>query len=238
MDSPFYVIALDGVAGAGKSSTARSLAQKLNITYIDTGAMYRALTLLALRQGFTAQQENELVGLAQTLNFSFDKNNSLWVNNENVALKIRTPEISSQVSHYCLHPRVRAILVKQQRLMAQNQSAVLDGRDIATVVFPHTPFKFFLWASPQARAHRRVLELQNQGIEASFSEVLKNIEERDNLDSNRTHSPLQKADGAILIDTTSLTFDEQVNQIAQSVQNGLMNPEVLESLIQPSTSTH
>lgn len=232
--SPF-VIALDGVAGAGKSSTAKALSRRLGIIYLDTGAMYRSLTLFCLRKNIKSDDATKITEVAKSLSFEFPSNGSIWVNSEDVSTAIRTPEVSSQVSHYCIHPTARAILVDVQRSIASELSAVLDGRDIGTVVFPSTPFKFFLWASPEARAKRRVLEMREQGIEANEQDVLKNIQERDHLDSTRAHSPLQKAGGAVTIDTTFLTFDEQVEKIANAVISGL---EQLQSINQPTTSTH
>jgi cytidylate kinase len=216
------LIAIDGISGAGKSSTAKRVAAELGFAHIDTGSMYRTLTYWALRGGVRPDQGRELGDLARrTLNFSFGEDATLRVNGETPPPQIRSPEVSSHVSAYSQAPEVRAAMVEQQRALGRSRPCVLEGRDIGTVVFPDARWKFFMTANPETRAKRRVLELQAAGMEASEDEILQNLLERDQTDSNRTHSPLRKADGAVEIDTSGLTMDEQVATITSLVRRDL-----------------
>ncbi|HEX2612336.1 MAG TPA: (d)CMP kinase [Fibrobacteria bacterium] len=215
------LIAIDGISGAGKSSTAKRVAAELGFAHIDTGAMYRTLTWNALRQSVRPEQHVDLARIATSLEFSFGDDAALRVNGQALSPEIRTPEVSGHVSAYSQAPEVRAAMVAQQRRLGHSRPCVLEGRDIGTVVFPDARWKFFMTANPQTRAKRRVLELQAAGMEASEDEILQNLLERDEKDTNRAHSPLRKADGAVEIDTSGLTMDEQVATITSLVRRDL-----------------
>jgi len=212
-----YVIAVDGPSGTGKSTTARLVAQELDLLYIDTGAMYRALTWKAMQSSVSAEDIAALTELARNTKLDFNKENEIMVDGVCRATEIRTPEVSGQVSHYCSDADVRAILTQRQRELGGEKSSILDGRDIGTVVFPHAQFKFFLVADYRVRAQRRLQELQGKGIESTLEEVEANLKERDQLDSTRETAPLRKAEDAIEIDTTELTIPQQVMQICDCV---------------------
>lgn len=218
------LIAIDGISGAGKSSTAKRVAAELGFCHIDTGAMYRTLTFEALQRGLRADQEAELGALAASLTFAFDPENRLTVNGQALNPQIRAPEVSSQVSVYCQPVPVREALVAQQRTLGRSRPSVLEGRDIGTVVFPDARWKFYMTANPETRAKRRVLELQAAGIEASEAEILNNLLDRDEKDANRANSPLRKAEGAVEVDTSGLTLDEQVSKITDLVRRDLSLP--------------
>ncbi len=207
------VVAIDGVSGSGKSSTAKRLAQTLNAFYVDTGAMYRAVTYFCLESGFPLSEEKKIAKLVSKLHFDMNSDGELIVETQVLGDKLRTPEISRHVSNYCQIPAVREQLVLAQRALGLSRPSVVDGRDIGTVVFPDAAYKFFFWASPEIRAERRFQELQKKGIEANYSEVLENLIERDEKDTGRTLSPLKKADDAILIDTSKVSFEQQLEEI-------------------------
>ncbi len=207
------IIAIDGPAGSGKSTTARLVAQKLGYTYIDTGAMYRALTLKVLESNVDPNDEDSIVKLAENTKIELvyeNGNLKVILDEHDVSDKIRTPEVTSLVSIVSAHPKVRDIMVKKQRELGKNGGVVIDGRDIGTVVFPNADLKIFMTADVKERAKRRQKELRTQGFEIEIEKLIKEIEERDELDSNREVAPLKKADDAIEIDTTNLTIDEQV----------------------------
>ena len=217
-----FAIALDGPAGAGKSTIAKRIAAQLGILYLDTGAMYRAIGLKAMRQGIIAKDEAQVSAmLVQTvLDIRFvDGAQQVWLDGENVSDAIRTPEASLAASDVSTLPVVRRHLVDLQRSIAKRQSMILDGRDIGTYVLPDAPYKFFLTASLDERAHRRLLDLQARGnTTATLEEVQADIAYRDNQDSQRSFAPLKQADDAILVDTTTLTIDEVVATILNLIQ--------------------
>lgn len=215
------IIALDGPSGTGKSTTAKLVANQLQIAYIDTGAMYRVHTLRALEAGLLPTQEVELVQLAQSLNFEFLPGGTLKVNEVLIGDEIRSPEVSAQVSKYCTLASVRMALTERMRNFGLNHSCILDGRDIGTVVFPCAEFKFFMVADYRIRAQRRLEELQSKGMQSTLEEVEQNLRERDELDSSRASAPLVQASDAILIDTTQLTISQQVERICSHVLGGV-----------------
>ncbi len=212
------VIALDGVSGAGKSSTAKLLAKELGWCHLDTGAMYRMLTYEALRKGLKPDQHTELGKLAESLRFSFGENNEILANGETLPSDIRGSEVSGHVSEYCKPREVREALALQQRELGVLRPCVAEGRDMATVVFPDARWKFYMTARPEVRAQRRVRELHAAGHSAEYDEILRNLTERDDKDSGREHSPLRKADGAVEIDTSDLTLERQISIIADLVR--------------------
>ncbi|WP_075426755.1 (d)CMP kinase [Candidatus Kryptonium thompsonii] len=210
------IIAIDGPAGSGKSTTARLVAQKLGYTYIDTGAMYRALTLKVIESNVDPNDEDSIVKLAENtrIDLIYENGNlKVILDNRDVSDKIRTPEVTSLVSVVSAHPKVRDIMVKKQRELGKDGGVVIDGRDIGTVVFPNADLKIFMTADVKERAKRRQKELKAQGFEIEIEKLIKEIEERDEFDSNREISPLKKADDAIEIDTTNLTIEEQVELV-------------------------
>ncbi|KGO87458.1 cytidylate kinase [Flavobacterium rivuli WB 3.3-2 = DSM 21788] len=222
-------IAIDGFSSTGKSTLAKQLAKKLNYIYVDTGAMYRAVTLYALQNGFvTKGHVNEHALIANlpnvTLKFFFNTNlahSEVYLNGVNVEGHIRTMEISNLVSKIATIHDVRLKLVEQQRFMGKDKGVVMDGRDIGTVVFPDAELKLFMTSGANVRAQRRYDELLAQGHDVTYNEVLKNIEERDDIDTHREDSPLRKADDAIEIDNSDLTIEEQFDKILQLVKKVL-----------------
>ena len=212
------IIALDGPSGTGKSTTARLVAKKLGLTYIDTGAMYRALTWKALSNGVSCDDEEALMKLFGETEVGFDAQGNILVDGISRAKEIRTPEVSASVSPCSVHPRVREKMVELQRKVAAAHSSILDGRDIGTTVFPHADLKFYMVADARVRAERRLAELANAGIATTLEEVEANLLERDRIDSSRAASPLRKAEGAEEIDTTSLTIEQQVDRIVRRAE--------------------
>ena len=214
-------IAIDGFSSTGKSTVARQLAEALSYIYVDTGAMYRAVTLFALRSGFisgdTVNKEKLLKNLNQ-LDLEFRHNaetgrSDMYLNSENVEKQIRTLEVSRMVSQVAVFPEVREKLVALQRKMGQSKGIVMDGRDIGTVVFPEAELKIFMTASPEIRANRRYKELLERGEDVHFADVLENVRKRDHIDATRAVSPLKKAKGAIVIDNSDMSQEEQFDRL-------------------------
>lgn len=208
----FVQIAIDGPAGAGKSTIAKRIAERLNITYIDTGAMYRALTYKVLANNIDITNEKTIIELAQNSNIQFLQEN-IYLDGKMINEEIRSIEINKKVSHVAKIKEVREILVDAQRKIALGQDVIMDGRDIGTHVLPNATLKIFLTASVQERALRRYLELKKKGIEVDIDELEKDIMNRDNIDSQRAFAPLVKAEDAIIIDTTGLTIEDVVERI-------------------------
>ena len=213
------IIAIDGPAGSGKSTTSRLVAKKLHISYLDTGSMYRAVTLYFINNNYSLEEDN-IIELMEDVNIdisdSADKE-SIILNGYDVTSQLRSSEVSRFVSKVSSNSLVRERMVKVQRRISANKSIVVDGRDIGTVVFPDADYKFFITASIQERATRRFQQLSIKDKSESIESIMKDIENRDKLDSNRKISPLRKASDAILIDTTHLTIDEQVNLILENI---------------------
>jgi CMP/dCMP kinase len=212
------IIAIDGNSGCGKSSTAKVIARALQYIYIDTGAMYRAVTLFFIKNGIDLKHEEDVAEALKQIDISFEYNmatgsNETYLNGKNVEHDIRQMEVSNLVSPVSEISAVRKKLVEQQRRMGKAKGVVMDGRDIGTVVFPEAELKIFMTASLEVRAERRRLELHEKGTEVNINDVLENLRNRDRIDSSREDSPLKKAEGAVEIDTSNLTFDEQVNKI-------------------------
>ena len=210
------IVAIDGPAGAGKSTTARMVAARLGYTYLDTGAMYRALTYYALANQLSPSDGPRLAALAKKLPIEFrilDGVNRVYINGEDVTDPIRTPDVTTHVSEISAHPGVRKAMVEKQKKLGAAGSIVAEGRDTTTVVFPRADLKIYLQASVGERARRRLIDMARMGISTSLEELEADIERRDACDSGREHSPLRRADDAVVIDTTSLTVDEQVDRI-------------------------
>ncbi len=207
---------IDGPAGSGKSTTAKMLATRLSYQYLDTGAMYRALTHFALEHDVAPSDGPRLEKLARTLPIEFKTEggvNCVFINGIDVTAAIRTPEVTLHVSEVSAHAGVRTAMVSMQKKIGARGSIVAEGRDTATVVFPNASFKFYMDASVEVRAQRRLLELVKTGETASLDEMIAEIKRRDAYDSSREHSPLRKARNAYLIDTTNMTVEGQVDHI-------------------------
>ncbi|WP_440314972.1 (d)CMP kinase [Leyella stercorea] len=212
------VIAIDGFSSCGKSTMAKDLAREVGYIYVDTGAMYRAVTLFAMRNNvFDAEgniDETRLKALLPDVKLTFQLNNEtklpeVCLNGENVERYIRTLEVSQHVSPIAALPFVREKLVEQQQAMGNEKGIVMDGRDIGTVVFPNAELKIFVTASAEIRAQRRFKELEAKGMPADFNEILQNVEQRDYIDTHRETSPLRQADDALVLDNSHLTIAEQ-----------------------------
>lgn len=220
------IIAIDGFSSTGKSTLAKRLAKHLGYVYVDTGAMYRAVTYFAMQEGFIDEHQfnvNDFVLELHRINLSFQFNEALgfaeiYLNGENIEKAIRTLKVSNFVSKVAAIPEVRYQLVKQQQLMGEAKGIVMDGRDIGTVVFPNAELKIFMTASPEIRAKRRYDELIQRGDDITYEAVLKNVNERDYIDSNRKDSPLKKASDAVAIDNSLLTIEEQFDMILSLVE--------------------
>jgi len=212
-------IAIDGPAGSGKSTAAKKIAEKLGFTYVDTGAMYRAVTYLAMRSGIVDNVE-EVIKLARRISIELKFENGLtrvFVDNEEITDCIRTLEVNSKVSEISVIPEVRQELVKVQRRMGENGNIVAEGRDITTVVFPNADIKIFLTASVEERSRRRFREFQEKDCGITFEEVKENIEKRDRIDSSREASPLRKAEGSIEIDNSHTAVDEELDFLLKKI---------------------
>ena len=202
-DQPF-VIAIDGPAGAGKSTVARALARRLGFFLLDTGAIYRSVALAAARRGIAFSDAERLGHVAEALAIRFDEAGRVFLGDEDVSAAIRTPEMSQGASTVSAHPPVRAALLELQRRLAARGRCVVEGRDIGTVVLPWAPIKIFLTASPEVRARRRYDELVTKGQTVDLDRTLKEILERDDRDSSRATAPLKQAADAVLLDTSDL----------------------------------
>ena len=203
-------VAVDGPAGAGKSTIAKLLGEKFNLMYINTGAMYRAVTLFAVRGKIAKNNVPMLCEMIQSLEMHFECD-KLIVNNEDISEEILLPEISNEVSYYAAIPEIRKILVELQRNMSYKYNVIMDGRDIGTVVLKDAPFKFFLTAKAEERAQRRYDELLLKGIDLSYNNILEAINKRDYIDTHREINPLKKAKDAIEIDSSDISIEEVVN---------------------------
>ena len=217
------IIAIDGPAGSGKSSTAREVAKRLNYVYVDTGAMYRAVTLKVIEKNIDIKDEEQIADEARNLNINFK-----WINDQHhtflgdrdISIAIRTKEVADLVSPVSVIPAVREHLADLQRKMGDTQNIVMEGRDIGTNVFPDADFKFFMIADVYVRAKRRINDYRKVGQEIDIEEIAAEIRKRDKIDSSRSHSPLKKAQDAIEIDTSALKFEKQVEMIIDKIRNG------------------
>lgn len=219
-------IAIDGHSSCGKSTLAKSLARELGYIYIDSGAMYRAVTLYALRKGWIVNGQPDRQKVISGLNnifitFQWDdktEKNTTFLNGENIEEEIRQLAVSQNVSPISTIAEVRSEMVKQQRENGKNKGIVMDGRDIGTVVFPDAELKIFMTASPEIRSQRRYVELKEKGLDVDYNEILQNVEERDTIDSGREVSPLRKADDALVLDNSHLTREEQLQWSLNKVE--------------------
>jgi cytidylate kinase len=219
-------IAIDGYSSCGKSTIAKAIARELNYIYIDSGAMYRAMTLYALQHGYISNEgkvnENALITALDLVMINFKYNTDTYryetyLNGQNVEREIRTLQVSNNVSPVSAIREVRQKLVRMQKRMAESKGVVMDGRDIGTVVLPYAELKLFMTADPAIRARRRFDELHGMGVDTSMEEVLKNINQRDKIDTSRAHDPLVQAPDAIVLDNSNLTMDEQFQFVMTKV---------------------
>ena len=207
-----FNVAIDGPAGAGKSTIARAVAKKKGFIYVDTGAMYRAMALFMLREGVDPADAAAIADKCKEADITIqyvDGEQVVLLNGENVNAYLRTEEVGNMASTTSAQPAVRTKLVELQQALATKSDVIMDGRDIGTVVFPDAELKLFVTASPEVRAKRRVDELEAKGIPASYEEVLENVKKRDYIDSTREESPLRQADDALVLDNSHMTLDEQ-----------------------------
>lgn len=220
-----FVVAIDGPAGSGKSTSAKGVARALKVVHLDTGAMYRAVTLAALEKGIKADEAEKLGALSKDLSIRFERDpdgtQRIFLGHRDVSREIRSAEVSRSVSAYCALPAVREVMVEKQREIAARGSLVAEGRDIGTVVFPEAKFKFFFTASIEERARRRMKDFEKMGEKPLLEEVMRDIAERDRADSTREASPLKKAADAEEIDTTGMSLEDQISLIVRKVSQGL-----------------
>ena len=227
-----FVIAIDGPAASGKSTVGKRVAEKLGFLLFDTGALYRAVTLAALRRGIPIEDEARISDLARTVHIELipadaadGRSYTVLVDGEDVTWAIRGEEVDARVSAVSAYPGVREALKQQQRRIARQGRVVMAGRDIGTVVFPEAPLKVYLDASPQVRAQRRCEELRARGEDADFEEILAAVRRRDAIDSTRTTAPLRIADDAVIIDTDHMDVDEVVDAIVQLAHERMEDPD-------------
>lgn len=218
---PNLKIAIDGPAGAGKTTTARLVAKALGLLHVDTGAMYRAVALAVLRKGVDPADGEAVKKVVEGVRIDQKVINDevrTYLDGEDVSSSIRTPEVDKVVSVISAYPFVRQKMVELQRKMAQKGGVVIEGRDIGTVVLPDADLKVFMKASPEERARRRLKELELRGIRADFDKILEEIKKRDEMDSTRDYAPLKIPEDAFILDTTNLSIEEQVNLILKEVK--------------------
>lgn len=223
------VVAIDGHSSCGKSTIAKALAARFGYVFIDSGAMYRAVTLYGLRHGLVVDgkvKQQELINALPAIQIEFRYNSALqksdtYLNGENVEEEIRQLRVSQNVSQVATIAEVRAAMVLLQREMGKNKGIVMDGRDIGTVVFPEAELKLFVTATAEIRAQRRFDELTSKGEPVSYAQILQNVQERDHIDSTREASPLRRADNALVLDNSSMTREEQLNWVIGKVEERL-----------------
>lgn len=215
-------IAVDGPAGAGKSTLARQAARELGFLYVDTGAIYRTVALKVLRLGADPAQPDQVIPLLEKLNIQMDYGpegeQRMFLDGEDVSQAIREHSVSALASQVSAIPAVRAFLLEFQRRQARKHDVVMDGRDIGTVVLPEADVKVFLTAEPQARARRRLLELEQRGEKTNFDTILRDIQQRDKLDRNRSIAPLRQAEDAVVLDTTRLNLSESLQALLSLIK--------------------
>lgn len=212
------IVAIDGPAGSGKGTITKKIGEKLGLINIDTGAMFRCVTLNMIQEKVTLEEEEKIKEILKNIKIDLKENEEVFLNGINVSQKIREEEVTKMVSPVSVLPMVREKMLILQREMAKGKNVIMEGRDIGTVVFPNANVKIYLDASPEERARRRVKQNQEKGMESSYEEVLKNIMERDKRDLSREIAPLKQAEDAIYIDTSDMTIDEVVDKMVEIIQ--------------------
>lgn len=212
------IVAIDGPAGSGKGTITKKVGEKLGLINIDTGAMFRCVTLNMIQEKVTLEEEEKIKEILKNIKIDLKENEEVFLNGINVSQKIREEEVTKMVSPVSVLPMVREKMLILQREMAKGKNVIMEGRDIGTVVFPKANVKIYLDASPEERARRRVKQNQEKGMESSYEEVLKNIMERDKRDLSREIAPLKQAEDAIYIDSSDMTIDEVVDKIIKIIQ--------------------
>lgn len=222
MEKQHYSIAIDGPGGAGKSTIARRAAAELGFVYVDIGAIYRAVACAALSRGIDPSDEDAVSALLPSLQLELrwteDGVQHVWLNGADISSELRTPAVSTAASRVSALPVVRQFLLEQQRVVARTHDVIMDGRDIGTVVLPDADVKIFLSASPEVRARRRWLELQEKGAPDTYEAILADLIARDERDSNRAIAPLRPADDAVLFDTSGMTLQESIDAILKLIR--------------------
>ena len=217
-------IAIDGPAGAGKSTIAKKVAKELSFIYVDTGAMYRAMALYLLNHGVNGENQEEIETVCSGADISIEYKNGeqiVILNGENVNAMIRTEQVGNMASKSSANTKVRAHLLKLQRTLAEKNDVVMDGRDIGTVVLPDAQVKIFLTASPEARAERRYKELVEKGMDVKYDDILNDVITRDYNDTHRKTAPLKPAEGCVTVDTTELDFEQSVEKIISVIKENI-----------------
>ena len=219
MTNKHLTVAIDGPAGSGKSTVTRRIAEQLDCLYLDSGAMYRAITLQSVRRGLSPTDIPRLIQLVQTCQIDFADNGKITLlDGEDVSEAIRTPEISRVVSDISRIPELRKEIVKQQRTIGENSAIITEGRDVTTVVFPNADYKFYLTASVEERARRRFAEHKAKRIDCTLEEIQEEICVRDTKDCSREHSPLRTAEDAIVVNTTDMTINQVVDVVIEQIR--------------------
>lgn len=212
------IIAIDGPAGSGKGTITKLIAEKLNLVTIDTGAMYRALTVAFLNNNLTLNDKDKIIELSEKSDIKFDEDGRTYLNKEDITDKIRAKEVTEVVSQISSITEVRDNLVKLQRKLAEGKNTIMEGRDITTVVFPNADYKFYLDATLEERAKRRYKQNKEQNINMTYEEILENIKKRDYNDTHKKVGKLTRTEDQIYIDTTNMKIDEVVNEIIKNIQ--------------------
>ena len=213
-----FIVAIDGPAGSGKGTITKQVGEKLGLINIDTGAMFRCVTLNMIQEKIEIEDGNKIKEILDKIDIDLKENGQVFLNREEVTKRIRENDINRFVSPVSVIPMVRERLLEIQRKMAQGKNVIMEGRDIGTVVFPNADVKIYLDASPEERARRRVKQNQEKGIRASYEEVLKSIMDRDKIDATRQIAPLKQAEDAIYIDSTNMTIEEVIGEIVKIVK--------------------
>ena len=214
-----FIVAIDGTAGSGKSTTGRKAAEALNFFYLDTGAMYRAITWKILKSKIDLCDLDSLKELAKKTKIDFNQRNIIMLDGKDISAQIRRPEVDKNVSQVSVLPLIRAKMVKEQRRIAKNRNVICEGRDIGSVVFPKANLKLYLDCDLTERTKRRAKELKEKGLKVTKKGIKENFLERDYIDSTREHSPLKKMPDAVYLDTTNLTIEEVVEKLADYIDN-------------------